>query len=417
MASSKQYDVLISGGGASGCLAALGLANNTNLTVGVIEKTPPKPSEIHPSFDARVIAVSEVSWSILDALKLDTSQIDYHPIKSIEVSDRKHIGYSQLDAQSLGHKQFGRVVSLAQLGYQAFEQLKKTSVDYLSPQSIEAVQLSEDAVTVQTQDGEIKARLLVIAEGANSPTRQLANISHIETDYGQHALVLNTKLQMPHQSRAFERFTQYGPVAFLPIYDGQDERSMSVVWSCGSAHIDSLMQFEDESFKTYLQNLFGNRLGKIESVTKRYAYPINLITANSIAEHRRICIGNAAQALHPIAGQGFNLGIRDVFSLVCSLREHKAGSFLQTNEYKMLRHKDRNATIKGIDTLVRGFSNHYVPLVLGRSVGLGVMHKSMFAQDLFTEFAMGERGELSRLIKSFGLNLAGAQSHQEADVL
>jgi 2-octaprenyl-6-methoxyphenol hydroxylase len=408
------FDVVIAGGGVVGCAAALAITNSTNLSVAVIESHPPEQSDIHPSFDARVIALAHSSLQCLRDWQFDISKIDGGDIKRIHVSDRKHIAQVVLDAAEIGVDALGKVVHLEQLGLALLSSIDKASVNnasvkntdasnnqlkYFCPETIQAVQKHQETISLTTSERSLTCKLLVIAEGAQSSTRTLAGMDVQTDDYEQTAIVTNVTTELAHNNCAYERFTQYGPLAFLPMHDsfntqadGSKQRLMSVVWTTSHAYAARLSSVADEAFLAELNSLFGSRLGKLEACTSRYQYPLMLRQASNFVSHRSICIGNAAQSLHPIAGQGFNLGVRDIQALVKVLKgSQDAGDFSTVQAYKAERVDDKAKVIGATDLLVRGFSNHYAPFVIARNKALFGLNMLSPLKNKFARFAMGQR--------------------------
>jgi 2-octaprenyl-6-methoxyphenol hydroxylase len=376
----KAYDVVIAGGGVVGCAAALALSNISSLNIAVIESHPPTKTDIHPSFDARVIALANESLAHLKSWHFDIDGVVGGEIKRIHVSDRRHIGQVILDAKDADVAQLGKVVRLEELGLSLHHSLENNQ--------------------------SISTKLLVIAEGADSNTRKLVGLASQHEDYKQSAIITNVTMQLPHQDCAFERFTKYGPVAFLPMSplqkDSADiasaDKMMSVVWTCEREDEQALLNLPEHEFMSMLNALFGSRLGRIEAITPRFSYPLILKQSEDFSSHRCICIGNAAQSLHPIAGQGFNLGVRDIQDLVKAIQSaadlsdtNDVGSYAVTTLYKQLRKQDKQSVIKATDMLVRGFSNHYLPFVLGRNKALMALNSLGALKAHFAKFAMGQR--------------------------
>ncbi len=398
------YDVVIAGGGVVGCAAALALSNIEGLNVAVIESHPPEQSDIHPSFDARVIALAHESLAHLRSWHFDIDALPGGSIEQIHVSDRKHLGQVILNASDVKVSELGKVVRLESLGLNLYKALKHTSVDYFTPEAVQSVTRTQEHVVVNTQERELRAQLLVIAEGADSTTKQLVHINTEHEDYEQSAIITNVSMQLPHQNCAFERFSKYGPIALLPMASGDKTdagKLMSLVWTCRSEDAPALLALSEQAFIDKLQPLFGSRLGRIESIKPRFAYPLILKQSEQFTSHRCICIGNAAQSLHPIAGQGFNLGVRDIQDLLQTIKtdftntpaaeKKDAGSFAINQAYKKARIQDKQATIGATDMLVRTFSNHYAPMVLGRSKALVALNALAPLKAQFAKFAMGKR--------------------------
>lgn len=395
----KEYDVLIAGGGVVGCAAALALANRSDLKIAVIESHPPSASDTHPSFDSRVIALAHASLQHMQNWQFDIGAVNGAPIKRIHVSDRKHSGQTVLSADDAHVDMLGKVVRLEALGLALYADVVQSKVDYFSPESISSVARTQDKVSVQTSKQALQAKLLVVAEGADSATRAMLGAQCEQSDYQQTAIISNVTTQLNHENCAFERFTKYGPIAFLPmagVFDHQDKQQndklMSVVWTCSNAHVDELLAMPEHALLSKLQSLFGTRLGRLTSASPRVSYPLSLKQCHDFSGHRYICIGNAAQSLHPIAGQGFNLGVRDINDLLKAVsKDDDTGSFAVTQHYRELRAKDKHAVMQATDALVRGFSNHYLPMVLGRNTALCALNYISPLKQTFARFAMGQR--------------------------
>jgi 2-octaprenyl-6-methoxyphenol hydroxylase len=241
----------------------------------------------------------------------------------------------------------------------------------------------------------LEAKLVIIAEGAQSPTRSLFKLSHEVAAYEQSAIIANVLCQCPHQNRAFERFTSQGPIAMLPMQT-EAGNQMSLVWTAQTEKATSIMALSDKDFLQTLQKLFGDKLGKITAASPRHTYPLKLLRTPVFSAHRVICMGNAAQSLHPIAGQGFNLGVRDIDAFLQCIEQQAVnrsdpGAFEITHLYKKLREKDKNSVIQATDGLVRIFSNQYFPLVMGRNISLFALNHAPALKDKLASFAMGKR--------------------------
>jgi 2-octaprenyl-6-methoxyphenol hydroxylase len=414
------YDIVIAGGGIVGCATALALANSSSYSIAVIEAFEAKPKEknqtksettqnsvMHPSFDARVVALAKESFKQLQqfGINMDAANLPSCPIQHIHVSDRCHLGQVQLQHSN---KQtcddaLGYVVSLAELGEQMLSQLKMTKVDYLCPEKIMSVERSIDKTDLQLSDKTISAKLVLIAEGGQAPSRDLFNLSATLDDYAQSAVIANVITQVPHHNSAFERFTSQGPLALLPMQT-EAGNQMSLVWTLDREKAENIMQLGEAEFLAHLQGLFGDKLGRFQAASTRYSYPLSLMQVKQFAAHRVICLGNAAQSLHPIAGQGFNLGVRDIKGLLDALTVEQQkntssnvnenldpGVFSVISTYRKNRAKDKSSVIGATDALVRIFSNQYLPFTIGRNLSLVALNHSPRLKNTLASFAMGER--------------------------
>ena len=455
------YDIVIAGGGIVGCAAALALSKKTDYSIAVIEAFEPKTVGLlaagldnavlkdaeHPSFDARVVALARESFDQLQQFgvemvtrdqsgQVDKINVSFCPIKQIHVSDRGHLGQVQMQRSNYAHSSYehssyahrsheqsnyehssnekssidedlGYVVSLSELGEQILKQLQQTDVDYLCPESIQSVDRHLEHTVLSLSNSEISTKLVLIAEGGQSPSRQLFGLAGETTQYDQTAIIANIITQLPHNNRAFERFTSQGPIALLPMQT-QAGNQMSLVWTLDSEKADGVLAIEETAFLQKLQKLFGDKLGSFKAASPRYSYPLSLMQVKDFAAHRVICLGNAAQSLHPIAGQGFNLGVRDIDGLLDVLASQSnnndsdndndndndnidPGSFKVTRAYKTRRANDKASVINATDTLVNVFSNQHFPLVVGRNLSLMMLNHNPELKNILASFAMGER--------------------------
>ncbi|SJM95136.1 2-polyprenyl-6-methoxyphenol 4-hydroxylase (fragment) [Crenothrix polyspora] len=247
------------------------------------------------------------------------------------------------------------------------------------------VSLKRNAESLNTS-----SKLLVGADGGNSSVRKLLDIDQHITAYGQTALISTVKSSLPNRNTAYERFTSSGPLALLPIGDYHS----AVVWTQSPENAEALMCGSEADFLAELQLCFGFKLGELSLVTPRYSFPLSLIRAKSMIADRAVIIGNAVHQLHPVAGQGFNLGIRDVIELADRLSaqhaQHKdigAGDFLHA--YATARQRDHDRTIAFTDNLIRIFSNDWLAIAAARNVSLTLLDHLPFAKSLLTRHAMG----------------------------
>ncbi|MDC5841579.1 2-octaprenyl-6-methoxyphenyl hydroxylase [Vibrio europaeus] len=367
----KQFDVVIAGGAMAGMTLALAINKLTlrPLSVAVIE-----PFQVdhaaHPGFDSRSIALSYGTVAILKQLGLwqEIAKVAT-PIEHIHVSDRFHAGMTDITTEEVGVDALGYVVELADVGRIYHQQVEQDNNISVLHAAVEQVERSEEKVSITLSDGNlVEGKLLVAADGAVSTCCEQTGIELCEHDFEQIAVIANISAQSPHNGRAFERFTESGPVALLPMSQGR----MSLVWCVRPDKAQQIINYNDEQFLSELQQAFGWRLGKLQKVGHRASYPLLLRYREQNVSHRFAIVGNAAQTLHPIAGQGFNLGIRDVATLAESIAKSSddPGSYCTLKQFKNARRDDRNATIAMTSALVHIFSNDYLSLRVGRNLGL-----------------------------------------------
>ncbi|MCL1090068.1 2-octaprenyl-6-methoxyphenyl hydroxylase [Shewanella profunda] len=378
----QNVDIAIVGGAMSGATLALALARlsqtSTPFSVALIEAHI--PDKAHPGFDARSIAIAHGSIFELSRLGL-WSRLSHlgTAIKNIHVSDRGHFGMTELNAAQFYLDALGQVVELERVGQVLFSELNNSDVKLYCPAKLAKVEPAIDGHTLVLNTGErIQAKLVVAADGLQSKVRSSFHLPVTQVAFEQTAIIANIQTDTPHQHWAYERFTQTGPLALLPMGNIQGQPRLSLVWALDDERAKQMQTAPKAEFLAALQQAFGYRAGKFIDVSARHAYPLNLSYMPRPIHHRCVFIGNAAQTLHPIAGQGFNLGLRDVVSLLDVLKTALAqgediGSTAVTHAYLHAREQDRDSTIRNIEFLVRGFSNQYWPLALGRNLGLRLL--------------------------------------------
>ncbi|EIV1640262.1 TPA: 2-octaprenyl-6-methoxyphenyl hydroxylase [Vibrio parahaemolyticus] len=381
----KQYDVVIAGGAMAGATLALAIEHLSQgaLRVAVVEPFKAQ-SDQHPGFDSRSIALSYGTVNLLRHLELWSVIEPFStPIEHIHVSDRSHAGMTDITKHDVGVEALGYVVELADVG-RVYQELltHSTAIDLYCPDSAKHITRTQENVTIELASGELlNAKLLVAADGAVSQCCQQIGLELSEHDFDQVAVIANIVTQEPHQGRAFERFTENGPVALLPMSDNR----MSLVWCLRPDEAQIVMELSESEFLERLQQDFGWRLGAMQKVGLRASYPLLLRHRKQNISHRFAIVGNAAQTLHPIAGQGFNLGIRDVVTLAEELvkQGEDVGSYQGLIRFSRRREADRNETIWLTSSLVHVFSNDLLAMRIGRNTALAAMDNlSFFKQPL-----------------------------------
>ncbi|MBE4474536.1 2-octaprenyl-6-methoxyphenyl hydroxylase [Vibrio parahaemolyticus] len=381
----KQYDVVIAGGAMAGATLALAIEHLSRgaLRVAVVEPFKAQ-SDQHPGFDSRSIALSYGTVNLLRHIELWSAIEPFTtPIEHIHVSDRSHAGMTDITKHDVGVEALGYVVELADVG-RVYQELltHSTAIDLYCPDSAKHITRTQENVTIELASGELlNAKLLVAADGAVSQCCQQIGLELSEHDFDQVAVIANIVTQEPHQGRAFERFTENGPVALLPMSDNR----MSLVWCLRPDEAQIVMELSESEFLERLQQDFGWRLGAMQKVGLRASYPLLLRHRKQNISHRFAIVGNAAQTLHPIAGQGFNLGIRDVVTLAEELvkQGEDVGRYQGLIRFSQRREADRNETIWLTSSLVHVFSNDLLAMRIGRNTALAAMDNlSIFKQPL-----------------------------------
>ncbi|MGL4860373.1 MAG: 2-octaprenyl-6-methoxyphenyl hydroxylase [Enterobacteriaceae bacterium] len=371
--------VIIVGGGMTGATLALVLHTLTQgrLTIDLIESYPPN-HEAHPGFDARVIALAQGTCQQLQALGLWPQFADHaEAIRTIHVSDQGHAGAVTLTAQEYQLTALGQVVALQPAGQNLFHRLRSTpGITVHCPARVEEVHRSTQQVSVLLDSGDrIEGELLIAADGSHSSVARDCHCCWHQHDYQQVAVITNVETAEPHRGRAFERFTPQGPLALLPMATPLSDRYSTVVWCHPLAQQAQVAAWDEAEFCQRLQKEFGWRLGRIERCAQRHFYPLTLQIAEQHISHRLALVGNAAQTLHPVAGQGFNLALRDVLTLAETLEQavragEDPGSYSVLAQYQRRRQPDQQATVAMTEGLLHLFANRHFPLVAARNAGL-----------------------------------------------
>lgn len=360
----ERVDIAIVGGGLVGASLACALApliERYRLSVAVIEASPVldlAAAPWQPSFDARASAISlGTSLHFTDMGVWPAMAEEAAAIRRIHVSERGHFGATRLDAGELGCEALGHVVPNAWLGRVLHRRLTGLPVDWYCPDRVEAIAPTPEGYRLALSAGtSLQAGLTVLADGGRSGLKERLGIVSDTRSYDQVALIAGVEMSRPHQGVAWERFTREGPIALLPLR-GQ---TMELVWTHAAGEEQRRLGLSDGDFLAELQAAFGDRAGRFRRVGSRHAYPLSLVTARETTRPGLAVLGNAAHALHPVAGQGFNLALRGVMDLVASLEEGLvkgrsigAGEVLEAFDAR--RAADRHNVTRFSDGLVRLF--------------------------------------------------------------
>jgi 2-octaprenyl-6-methoxyphenol hydroxylase len=385
------YDLLIVGGGLAGNCLALAL-KNSGLKIAIIEA---QEREILQSavIGDRALALAA---GTVDALKnLNLWQGIEHaatPISQIHISDKGHFGKTRLCAKKENVEALGYVITARDLETHIANQVEDAeNVTIYCPARLVGLMADENAIFVSLKQGEqslnFRAKLVVGADGGQSSVRQLLGIEQHFSDYAQTALVTTISTAKAHENVAYERFTSSGPLALLPM----NSKHCAVVWTRKTDEAQALMLGNEADFMQQLQDCFGWRLGELKLSAPRRAFPLSLIRAETMISQRAIIIGNAAHQLHPVAGQGFNLGLRDVVVLAQMLQNQTddIGESEFLNRFSQARQRDQSRTITFTDTVVKIFSNEWLALAVARNTGLAILDILPFAKNVLARHAMG----------------------------
>ena len=376
----RQVDILIVGGGLVGATLMLALADLGYSTLLVDAK--PLTSRVHEDFDARTLALAPASIRILQTLAIWPLLQDYATaIKTIHVSERHCFGSAHLHGEELDP--LGYVVEMQYINRALYHLLDPQHI--IAPAELIALNYGEGRATVSTVSGDLNlhARLIIAADGADSSVRQLCGLPTQIKDYGQHAIVANIGLARSHQQHAYERFTSSGPLALLPALPPADA--------------ERLLISSEPDFLNTLQYTFGYRLGRFVKVGQRTIYPLRQVIMSQQAIASVVFVGNAAHTLHPVAGQGFNLGLRDVATLAqCIAHAGLGPAMLQ--QYQQARRHDQVAITHFTDGLIKLFTSRAPGLAAMRSAGLIALDNSSILKNVLARYARGFAGVTPDLV-------------------
>ncbi|WP_441366492.1 2-octaprenyl-6-methoxyphenyl hydroxylase [Acinetobacter lwoffii] len=398
-----QQEVIIVGGGMVGLSLALMLAK-TNIAVKLLEaiKYPDYDDEnlapYHSSFDARNSALSRRSVQIYQELGLwNALQEHATPILEVNITEQGSFGKARLKAEQEKVESFGQVIENAWLGRVLLTQVKKEPlIELIDGVQVTSLIQDTDFAYIEAQRGEsslkLQSKLVIAADGRDSFCRKALGIGASEHDYDQVAIVTTVQTSKPHAHVGFERFSHLGPLALLPL---PGEYRRSVVWPVKKGTEGEWLGDEnDQHFLDALQETYGDRAGKFQKTGKRFSFPLSQVLAEKQAVGRVVLMGNAAHTIHPVAGQGFNLCMRDAHVLVRYLKEQQVqgadlGDAGILQDYEKSRLSDQQRVIKFCDSVVRGFSNQNPFLKLMRNTGLIAFDTIPGIKPLVANYAMG----------------------------
>lgn len=388
----SQYDAVIIGAGVVGLSAGLVCAHQ-GLNVAIVEAHAPLPWQADKP-DLRVYALALDNQNLLEQLGVwpDIKAKHVNPYKTMTVFDEVSGKPLQFNASELGRHTLGYIVEhnlLVDALWSAV--LQNKSITLICPDKIQSLINHEQEVEISLQSGrQLSAKIVVGADGARSKVRELLGIESNAHDYQQKGLVAFIKTELSHQDTAWQRFLSTGPLAFLPY----SENVCSIVWTLPNERADELLHVDAESFCRALDSAFGGTLGKTELISERAAFPLKRQLANTMMQGRALLLGDAAHAVHPLAGQGVNLGLRDVAALQESIAKSK-NSGVDALEMKTLkrwatsRYSDNAIAAYAFENINRVFSNDNFALSLLRGPMLGLGNKLMPLKNAMARYAAG----------------------------
>ncbi|MBT5414045.1 MAG: UbiH/UbiF/VisC/COQ6 family ubiquinone biosynthesis hydroxylase [Rhodospirillaceae bacterium] len=394
-------DIVIVGGGMAGLTAALAFGT-AGLSVVLVDRSPVR-AVLDAAFDGRTAALALGSQRVLDGLDAwEGMAADAEPIREIRVSDGGSPLFLHYDHREVGDEPLGYIVENRHIRRALHERLAACpSVRLIAPASVADLAREGSFAQARLEDGRIvQARLAVAADGRDSPLRQAAGIPVTAWAYPQTGIVCTVRHEKPHRGIAHERFLPAGPLAMLPMRGNLS----SVVWTERRERAPHLMGLDEAAFAAEIAHRFGPSLGALEVVGGRWSYPLALCHADRYAAPRLALVGDAAHAIHPIAGQGFNLGLRDVAALAETVVDTARlgldfGGLETLRAYERWRRFDSVALAAATDILNRLFSNDVAPIRLARDLGLAAVNRAPPLRRVFMRHAMGLVGDLPRLAR------------------
>ena len=401
MSKKLSFDCIVIGGGLSGLTTTLALSK-IGLSVAIIDKTSLKIVKKNEG-DQRTTAVSASGKKVFEALDVwDSLKKGAEPILDIVVSEKGKKGYLNFDHQTVGAEPMGHILNNIELKNSLISSIRSQKNIQLFPfKSLNNFFPETGAVTIDLNDGSsYEAALLVAADGRNSDGRRIAKIKSTNIDYNQSSIVFTVGHEKPHRGTAYEQFTTGGPIASLPMRGNKS----SVVWSEDTEVVESLMQLDDKDFAAAASYRLNDCLGKMTIIGQRKVFPLKLNYADTIIANRFAMVGDAAHGLHPIAGQGFNLGLRDIANLTEEISNARRlgldiGSFETLRSYQAARRFDNFSLVAATDGLNRLFTDNNKIVGFIRSSGLDAINTMNPIKNLFMRLAMGEVGSLPHLLK------------------
>jgi len=399
----KSYDVIIVGGGMVGATLGCALGNGP-LRVAVLETRPPRPFAPTDPLDLRVAAISLASKRIIAGVGAwsGVAARRFCPYARLRVWEDEDRGVTEFHSAAIGEPALGYFLENRVLQLALWERLQESeNVDLLCPAQTRRLSLHTDGAAVTLADGHtLTGRLLVGADGAQSQVRQAAGIGIEAWDYEQYAVVATAKIDLPQQDITWQRFTPTGPQAFLPL----PAQHASLVWYCPPRQAQRLLELTEDSFIDAVQNAFPACLGRVQTLVGRGGFPLRRLHARRYVKPHIALIGDAAHTIHPLAGQGVNLGLLDAAVLAEVLLDAAAagqdiGDVRVSNRYERWRRPDNFIMQTAMEAFYRVFGNSIMPLRLLRNLGLGAANQLTPAKHQVMRYAMGLAGRLPQLAR------------------
>jgi len=404
-----EVEALIVGGGLVGLTLGSALAG-AGLPVAVVDRADPT-TMVAPEFDGRATAIANGSARVLQGIGLwDAVAAHASAIKDIRVSDGDSLLFLHYDHREVGDEPLGHIIENRYLRLALYDHVRSlASLELLAPTEIADLTRSATGVVAELTDGrQIRARLLLACDGRNSELRDAAGIGVTRWRYQQTSIVCAVFHDRPHNNIAHERFLPGGPFAILPMTDADGRHRSAIVWTDRDDVAPAMMALDDTAFVAELAPRFGDILGTLAMAGPRWSHPLGLSHAQRYIDQRMALVGDAAHAIHPIAGQGLNMGIRDIAALAEVVidarrlgRDIGAPDILA--DYERWRRFDNLVLAVVTDVMNKLFSNDIAPVRVVRNLGLGTVNRIAPLRRNFMRHAMGTVGDLPRLVRGEAL--------------
>ena len=401
--SSVDYDIIIVGGGMVGASMACSLAD-TDYKIAIVEAFKSN-SDQQPSFDERTVALTYSSKLIFNAIDVwqDVASEAY-PIKNIEVTNKDSFGFSTLGTNDIQTEALGYVVPTRRIGQVLHQRINNLeNIDLICPATVESIENESDyaqlTIKQENETQTLHTKLVILADGGRSGLLEQLGFTAKTKTYPQSALIGIIGTDTAHDGKAYEHFTEDGPLALLPIR----KQDYALAWTLKEQSAKNLYSNAEDKFLETLQVEFGKRAGNFKTIASRNVYPLSHSVLTRPFIDRTVIIGNAAHIVHPVAGQGFNLGLRDVgflHDILTSTSNTDPGSENHLSNYSELRKHDTQVVGQFTDGLIRTFTSDFFPIKAGRNIGLSVINLLPSVKKGLLKRTMGIHGKQSKLAMS-----------------
>lgn len=398
-----KFDVIIVGGGMVGATLALALAQRTSLSICILEAKAQETLWSPQYYHHRVSAIALSSQRIFQSLNVwqIIKSMRVSPFTQIAVWDAKDNGQICFDCKEIAEPVLGHIIENNVIQSALLEKIKSyPKIKWISPIELSACRELEDGVELESADGHIfHANLAVAADGAQSWLRKKVNIDVDKEYYEQEGIVTTVQTEMPHEKIARQVFLDTGPLAFLPL---DEANTSSIVWTLPTAKAKSILSLDDEKFSDVLTYAFSQKLGKVIKVDKRFAFPLNKQQVKKYVKPHIALIGDAAHMIHPMAGQGVNIGLLDAAALAeiiidASEKRRDFACLATLRQYERWRKADNLMMVAGIDIIKNIFASDKKTITQLRTLGLNMANRVSLVRKVFARYAVGDRTNLPQL--------------------